>query len=83
MVEVKRKDGETTESLIRRFSRRVQYSGVLIQAKKVKFRQKSKSKRMQRDDTIRRNEIREKKEYLKKIGRLDDTQDKKYGSRRR
>lgn len=82
MVEVKRKDGESAESLIRRFSRRVQHSGLLLQAKKVKFRQRIKSKRLLREDTLRRKKIREQKEYLKKIGRLDETQEKKFGKKK-
>lgn len=83
MVEVRRKDGETTESLIRRFTRRVQHSGKLIQAKQKKYREKEKSKRLQRDDAIRRQKNRKKKEYLRKIGRLDDVRDKKFGGRKR
>ena len=44
MIEVKKKDRETSESLIRRFGRRVQQSGVLVQARKIRFRKDEKSK---------------------------------------
>jgi len=44
MIEVKKKDRETSESLIRRFGRRVQQSGVLVQARKTRFRKEEKSK---------------------------------------
>lgn len=82
MVEVKRKEGESAESLIRRFSRRVQRSGLLLQAKKVKFRQREKSKGLQREDAIRRKKVREYREYLRKIGRLEEVQEKKYGQKK-
>jgi len=70
--EVKRKKGETFESLMRRFSRRVQQSGKLIQAKKIRFRIRKKSRNLQRASALRRAELREKHEYLKKIGKLKE-----------
>lgn len=72
MVEVKKKDGETTESLIRRFTKRVQQSGVLIRAKKSRFLESPKNKRKIKEDALRRLEIKEKKEYLRKIGKLEE-----------
>lgn len=73
MVEVRRKDGESVESLLRRFTKRVQQSGVLIRAKKARFYEPTKTKREVREDALRRKGIREKKEYLRKIGKLDET----------
>lgn len=79
MVEVKRREGESSESLLRRFTKRVQQSGVLIRAKKGKFKEARKSKREMREDAIRRRKIKEKKEYLRKIGKLDEFLKKKKG----
>lgn len=70
--EVKRKRGETFESMMRRFSRRVQQSGKLIQAKKIRFHTSGKSRNLQRASALRREEIKKKREYLKKIGKLKD-----------
>ncbi len=70
--EVKRKRGETFESMMRRFSRRVQQSGKLLQAKKIRFHTSDKSKNLQRASALRREEIKKKREYLKKIGKLKD-----------
>lgn len=70
--EVKRKRGETFESLMRRFSRRVQQSGKLLQAKKIRFHTKDKSKNLQRASALRREEIRQKRDYLKKVGKLKE-----------
>ena len=37
MVEVRRRDHETTGAMLRRFTRRVQQSGILIRARKTRF----------------------------------------------
>lgn len=70
--EVKRKRGETFEGMMRRFSRRIQQSGRLIQAKKIRFHAKTKSRNLQRVSALRREEIKKKREYLKKIGKLEE-----------
>jgi ribosomal protein S21 len=54
MIEVKRKERETSESLIRRFGRRVQQSGVLVRARKVRFRGEENSKREIREGAMYR-----------------------------
>lgn len=40
MAEVKRKKGETFDALYRRFQRRIQSSGKILQAKKIRFLKK-------------------------------------------
>ncbi len=70
--EVKRKQGETFESLLRRFSRKVLKSGRLIQAKKVRFHERQKSRNLCRESALRRLKVRAKREYLKKIGKLKE-----------
>lgn len=72
MVEVKKKDGESTESLIRRFTKRVQSSGVLLRAKQGRYYATKKSKLEKKGDAARRGLIKEKKELLRKVGKLDD-----------
>lgn len=72
MVEVKKKEGETAESLLRRFSRKVQQSGILIQAKKKKFYESPKSKREIKEVAMRKKQIKERREFLKKIGKLNE-----------
>ncbi|MBU0707778.1 30S ribosomal protein S21 [Patescibacteria group bacterium] len=76
MVEVRRKDGESGEGLIRRFTRKVQQSGVLLRAKKKRFYEQPKSKREMKEDAIRKKGVREKRDYLKKIGKLDEWMEK-------
>lgn len=70
MAEVKRKKGETFESLMRRFSKKVQQSGRLIQSRKIRFYESKKNRTKVRAAAARRSEINSKREYLKKIGKL-------------
>ncbi len=71
-IEVKKKEGETTRSLLRRFTRRIQQSGVLIRARKARFLEKTKSKRERREGALRRNKISKEKEKLRKMGLLEE-----------
>ncbi|MCX6784616.1 MAG: 30S ribosomal protein S21 [Candidatus Komeilibacteria bacterium] len=72
MVEVKKKNNESFESLIRRFSKKVMQSGRIIQAKKVRFLKNSPNKRARKISALRRQIITGKREYLRKIGKLDE-----------
>lgn len=73
MIEVKRKKGETFESLLRRFQRRQQQSGVILEVRKNRFRPQSKSKNKLRESALRRENKKEQYEYLLKTGQLKDT----------
>ena len=72
MIEVKKKDRETSESLIRRFSRRVQQSGVLVQARRSRFRKEEKSKRQVREGAMYKAKVKKMVDKLKKMGKFDD-----------
>lgn len=78
MVEVKRKDGESFESLLRRFNRKIQQSGVLVRARRTRFFESAPNKRAVREDAQRRAINKEKREELKKIGKMPV---KKYGNK--
>lgn len=73
MVEVRKKERESSESLLRRFSRKVQQSGVLLKARKIRYREATKNKARVRKDAIRRVQIQKERDYLKKIGKLKET----------
>jgi len=70
VVEVKRKKGETFEALVRRFSKKIQQSGRLIQSRKIRYYEAKKNKTAVRTAAARRQEINVKRDYLKKIGKL-------------
>jgi ribosomal protein S21 len=72
VVQVKRKDNEGSESLIRRFSRKVRESGVLLQAQKVRFYQRKKSKRRAREEAKRKSELTAEYERKVKLGEIDE-----------
>ena len=74
MLEIKKKESESNESLIRRFSRRVRQSGFLFEVKKNKYRENTPNKRKLHDDALRRNKVRSEKEYLRKIGKIEELQ---------
>lgn len=77
MVEVKKKDNESFESLLRRFNRKIQQSGVLLRARRIRFFEAPKSRNLQKVAARRRSQIKAQKEELKKLGRPV----KKYGRR--
>lgn len=70
MAETKRKKGESFESLLRRFKKKIQQSGILLQSRKIRYYERPRSKNKRRVDALRRIEITAEREYLKKIGRL-------------
>jgi ribosomal protein S21 len=71
-IKVKKKENETTRGLLRRFFRVIQQSGVLIQARRVRFREKGKSRRERKESALRRNKIVLEREKLKKMGLLEE-----------
>jgi ribosomal protein S21 len=72
MIEVKKKDNESIGSLLRRFSKRVQQSGLLLQARSSRFKDKSLSRTERRKSALRRKEITSEKEKLRKLGKLEE-----------
>ena len=72
MIEVKRKERETSESLIRRFGRRVQQSGILVQARKTRFRSEEKSKTEIRQGAMYKAKVKKIVDRLKKMGKFDE-----------
>ncbi|MFH1098987.1 MAG: hypothetical protein V1723_03645 [Candidatus Uhrbacteria bacterium] len=86
-VEVHRRRGETFDALLRRFSRKIQMSGRLIQARKIRFHAIAPSKTRQRASALIREQRRQYLAYLEKIGKLEEELEKmkarRKGRRRR
>lgn len=70
--EVKRRKGESFESLLRRFSRKVQMSGKMLQVKKIRYKNPAKSKNHAREAALRREYLRARKEFLLKSGQAKE-----------
>lgn len=81
-VQVHRRRGESFDGFMRRFSRKVQMSGRLLQAKKIRFYARPTSKNIQRDAALRREQRKGYFEYLEKVGKLDEELEKLRGRRR-
>jgi len=79
-IEVKRKKGETFESFLRRFSKRLIQSKVILEVKEKKHKRPVHSRNKQKMLAVERKKYREKMEYMKKTGRL--VEDKKKNKRR-
>lgn len=70
MVYVKRKERESTAAMVRRFSRRVQASGILMRARKSRFYESKPTKRAVRERALRRMSVARERERLAKLGKL-------------
>ena len=76
--EIKRKKGESFESFMRRVKRRWQQSGKLLQAKKIQFFIREKSKNLRNKKTVEHLQKVSKVNYLRKIGRMPEEEIPKY-----
>ena len=67
-LEVRKQDRENTQALIRRFTKKVQQSGVLLRARKSRFHRRSKSRQMKKRAALRRETLKKEYQKLKKLG---------------
>lgn len=70
VLEVKKQPTESSQALVRRFTRGVQQSGILFRARKHRFRQRQKSPNSQKKAALRRETARKEYEKLAKLGKL-------------
>jgi ribosomal protein S21 len=71
VVEVKRKERESLESLLRRFNRHIIQSGTIDNVKQHMFHQKKETKRQNRNSAQYRSLVRGQREELRRTGKLD------------
>lgn len=72
MVNVKRRKNENFESLYRRFSRRVQQSGMILQVRKTRFHEDKPNDEKVKRSALRRLKTGAKRAYLIRIGQLEE-----------
>ena len=70
MVEIRRKEYETAPAMLRRFTRRIQQSGILLQARKLKSYKDKPTKRAVRERALRRVKLGKERMRLEKLGKL-------------
>ncbi|MDD2731904.1 MAG: hypothetical protein PHI53_01760 [Candidatus Pacebacteria bacterium] len=71
-LEIKKQERETSQSLVRRFSKRIKKSGILIRARKIQFKKRPKSEQMKKRSALRREELKKEYEKLSKLGKINN-----------
>ncbi len=69
-LEIKRKEKENPQNLVRRFTRALQQSGILTRVREKTFKDREKSRNMKRRAALRREELKKEYEKLKKLGKI-------------
>lgn len=72
MLKIARRKNESFESFFRRFNRRIQLSGRILQAKKIRYHDRDLSAAKRKKSAIRRIEKSEEREYKLKTGQLKE-----------
>lgn len=70
VLEIKKYQKEPPQSLARRFAKRVQQSGILLRARKGRFKKRPKSRQAQKKAALRREELKQEYQKLRKLGKL-------------
>jgi ribosomal protein S21 len=69
-LEIKKYQKENAQSLARRFAKRIQQSGILFRARKSRFKKRPKSHQAKKRAALRREELKQEYQKLKKLGKL-------------
>lgn len=72
MVQVTRKPNENVGSLLRRFSRLIQQTGLILRAKKRRYFEKTPSERVEKKRAIMREHLRALRQRLEKMGQYNE-----------
>lgn len=70
VIEVKRNSNENNTSVLRRFSRKMQESGIVHKVKKNRYNERQDSKLKVKKSTLRRLDKRKEMEKLRKLGKI-------------
>jgi ribosomal protein S21 len=71
-LEIKKQERESPQSLLYRFNKSVQQSGILMRARKIRFREREKSRDMRKRAALRREELKKEYEKIKKLGKINE-----------
>jgi ribosomal protein S21 len=77
-IEVRKNPNETTASLVRRFTKRVQGAGILRAAKSRRYKERTRSEYVKKKFALKRIERVKEIEQLKKIGKIRDVHPGQY-----
>ena len=71
-LEVKKEERESSQNLVRRFSKRLKSSGILLRARRTRFFERDKSQQMKKKSALRREELKKEYEKMEKLGKIED-----------
>lgn len=69
-VEVRRNPKESVSGMLRRFTRKVQLSGILLSARKMRFQRRKRSRNLRKKDALYREKAKKERERMEKLGLL-------------
>jgi ribosomal protein S21 len=70
VIEVRKNPNENNSSVLRRFSRRIQESGIIRKVKSSRYNERKESKLKVKKSALKRMERRKEIEKLKKLGKI-------------
>ena len=70
VIEVRKNPNENNSSILRRFSRRIQESGIIRKVKGARYNQRHESKLKIKKSALKRMSRRQEIEHLRKLGRM-------------
>lgn len=70
-LEVRKRSKESVGAFLRRFSRVVQQSGVLVRARGAQHRMRTPTKRLRKVEALKKITWRENMERLRKLGKIE------------
>lgn len=68
-MKIQKTQKETSQSLVYRFTKAVQKSGVLVEARKRRFYERNKSENLQKRTAVLREQKKKEYQRLKKLGK--------------
>ena len=77
-IQIKKNIRETSQNLVRRFSRRIQQSGVLRRARNIRFVKRSKSEQLKKKTALRKQELKKEYQILEKLGKEPERRGRRY-----
>jgi hypothetical protein len=69
VLEVRKKDKETSQNLVHRFTKVVRQSGVLLQLRSKRFHKRAKSALAKKRSALRRVEVKKEKKIAEKLAK--------------
>jgi len=69
-LKANRQGRESSQGLVRRFSQKLRRSGILLEARKKRFKKREKSSQLKKRSALRKEKKRQEYQKLKKMGKI-------------